>query len=281
MENQEGNSFAAESNMPWIIYGTAWKKDRTADLVEKAVLAGFRGIDTACQPKHYNESGVGEALQRLNDAGFGRETLYLQTKFTPLAGQDANRIPYDPNAPIDSQVLQSFETSRKNLRTSFVDTLILHSPMEPYPVMMQAWAAMESIYRQGGARQLGISNCYDPELLIQIHGDAAVKPVAVQNRFYADTGYDAKIRRWCKANGLIYQSFWTLTANPHILGSRVFRELAQRYGKTGPQLLFRYLNQTGVVPLTGTCSEQHMQEDLASRDVLFTDDELSRIERLL
>ena len=39
--------------MPKLIYGTAWKKERTADLVEKAVKLGFRGIDTACQPKHY------------------------------------------------------------------------------------------------------------------------------------------------------------------------------------------------------------------------------------
>lgn len=39
--------------MPRIIYGTAWKVDRTADLVERAVMAGFRGIDTACQVRLY------------------------------------------------------------------------------------------------------------------------------------------------------------------------------------------------------------------------------------
>ena len=42
--------------MPKIIYGTAWKKERTAQLVEQAIVAGFRGIDTACQPKHYHEA---------------------------------------------------------------------------------------------------------------------------------------------------------------------------------------------------------------------------------
>jgi len=51
--------------MPRLIYGTAWKKERTKDLVVKAVLAGFRGVDTACQPKHYREELVGEALQEL------------------------------------------------------------------------------------------------------------------------------------------------------------------------------------------------------------------------
>ena len=39
--------------MPRLIYGTAWKKEATTQLVVKAILNGFRGIDTACQPKHY------------------------------------------------------------------------------------------------------------------------------------------------------------------------------------------------------------------------------------
>lgn len=45
--------------------GTAWKKEKTTELVTKAVLTGFRGIDTACQPKHYSEALVGKALQDL------------------------------------------------------------------------------------------------------------------------------------------------------------------------------------------------------------------------
>lgn len=69
--------------MPSLIYGTAWKKERTADLVEQAIMYGFRGIDTACQPKHYDESLVGEALRRVRNQGITREDLFVQTKFTP------------------------------------------------------------------------------------------------------------------------------------------------------------------------------------------------------
>jgi diketogulonate reductase-like aldo/keto reductase len=67
--------------IPKLIYGTAWKKERTADCVEMAVLCGFRGIDTACQPKHYEEQLVGVALQRVYEQGISREELFLQTKF--------------------------------------------------------------------------------------------------------------------------------------------------------------------------------------------------------
>ena len=147
--------------MPKIIYGTAWKRERTGELVVQAVKTGFRGIDTACQPKHYEEALVGEALKRLETEGIAREDLYLQTKFTPLEGQDPNRIPYDPAASLATQVAQSFETSQKNLQTEYVDSLVLHSPLFPFKNLMEVWHAMEGVYRSGGARQLGISNCYD------------------------------------------------------------------------------------------------------------------------
>jgi aryl-alcohol dehydrogenase-like predicted oxidoreductase len=91
--------------MPRLIYGTAWKKDATTELVTKAVLAGFHGIDTACQPKHYQEPLVGRALAQLHqNHGIPREDLFLQTKFTSLDGQDPNNIPYDPNAALPDQV---------------------------------------------------------------------------------------------------------------------------------------------------------------------------------
>ena len=267
--------------MPWIIYGTAWKKERTADLVVKAIQTGFKGIDTACQPKHYDEPLVGVALNRMKDQGIERETLFLQTKFTPLSGQDPKQVPYDEYSPIESQVIQSFETSKKNLQTEYVDSLVLHSPMAPHSLLMKVWNEMETIQRTGGARQLGISNFYDTETMRQLYADAKVKPAVVQNRFYQETGYDADLRNWCSSHGVIYQSFWTLTANPHILGSNTVLTIAQKYKKTGAQIFFRYLSQSGIVPLTGTCSEQHMREDLSIFDFELSSDDLKNVSRLL
>lgn len=272
---------AAGVRMPRIIYGTAWKKERTADLVEKAVSAGFRGIDTAGQPKHYDEPLVGEAIVRLKNHGLRREDLFLQTKFTPLPGQDPQSVPYDPHASPESQVARSFESSQKNLKTDYVDSLILHSPVSPYSLLLKIWKAMETIHRDGGARQLGISNCYDPDLMRTLHADAAVKPAVVQNRFYAQSGYDADLRHWCSARGVVYQGFWTLTANPHILASPPVRSLAQQYGKTRAQIFFRYLTQAGIVPLTGTTSERHMHEDLRIFDFELSSAELGQIGVLL
>jgi len=64
--------------IPSLIYGTAWKKDHTRALVRQALLAGFRGVDTAAQPKHYQEDLVGQGIRdAINDGVCKREDLYV------------------------------------------------------------------------------------------------------------------------------------------------------------------------------------------------------------
>jgi diketogulonate reductase-like aldo/keto reductase len=267
--------------MPAIIYGTAWKKERTADLVLKALLAGFRGIDTAAQPKHYEEAQVGVGLVRAQQQGITRESVYLQTKFTPLASQDPERVPYDKSATLAEQVAQSFAASQNNLHTSYVDCLILHSPLASHELTMQAWRAMEAIQQQGGTSQLGISNCYDLAVMQALYADARIKPTLVQNRFYQETNYETALRAWCDRHDVIFQSFWSLTANPQILDSEMLGNLARHYHKTRAQIFFRYLTLAGIVPLTGTCSEQHMQDDLNIFDFVLTTEEINQVNSLL
>jgi diketogulonate reductase-like aldo/keto reductase len=250
--------------MPKIIYGTAWKKERTAELVKQAIEMGFRGIDTACQPKHYQEKGVGEGVVACIDRGLvTRPELYLQTKFTALDGQDPMRVPYDPKASLNEQVEQSFQVSLANLQTTYLDCLVLHSPMDSQQLTLEVWQAMEQIVKSGGIKQLGISNCYELGVLESLYQSAEIKPAIIQNRFYANTGYDRAIRTFCKQCGIIYQSFWTLTANPQILSAHSVQKMASRYQRTPAQVFFRYLSQNGIVPLTGTASNLHMQEDLS------------------
>jgi diketogulonate reductase-like aldo/keto reductase len=203
--------------MPRIIYGTAWKKDRTANLVEQAISIGFRGIDTACQPKHYDEAGVGQAIAHCIQAGIvQREELYLQTKFTPLNGHDPLKTPYVPKASLSDQVKQSFQCS---LQTSYLDCFVLHSPLADQKQLLEVWRTMERLFHEGGVKQLGISNCYAYETLAYLYEYAEIKPAVLQNRFYADTQFDRNLRAFCQTNKIIYQSFWTLTANPEVLAN--------------------------------------------------------------
>lgn len=267
--------------MPWLIYGTAWKKERTAEFVLAAFAAGFRGIDTACQPRHYREDLVGSAIADLRQQGLARDGFYLQTKYTPPSGQDAATIPYDQHAAIASQVEQSCARSLTNLGVEYLDTLILHSPLPTLEETVEAWRAMERIQQGGGARQLGISNCYSLPFFAALHEVVSVKPAVLQNRFYPDSGYDQELRRWCRHHNVIYQSFWTLTANPHILRSPTFQRLAAVHNRTVEQIMFGYLRQSGVVPLTGTTAVKHMTEDLAVRDFSLADEDMRQIAALV
>ena len=220
--------------MPRLIYGTAWKAEQTAALVVQAVEAGFRGIDTACQPKHYHESGVGEALQILFEKGtVVREDLFIQTKFTRYGGQDPARVPYDHTRPVKEQVAQSVAASLANLGVSQIDSLVLHSPLPSMGKTLEAWRAMEEAVDAGLVRQLGVSNFKGLGQLRELVSGARIPPAVVQQRFHAKTGFERPMRRWCTEQGIVFQSFWTLTANSKAGGAiraPLLAELAAKHG---------------------------------------------------
>src|SRR5262245_3689854 len=112
--------------VPRFLYGTAWKEDETQRLTELALRHGFRGIDTANQRRHYHEAAVGNAISEAIKSGLvKRNDLFLQTKYTFRRGQD-DRLPYDPNADIGTQVEQSFNSSLTQLGTHRIDSYLLH-----------------------------------------------------------------------------------------------------------------------------------------------------------
>ena len=268
--------------IPNMIYGTAWKKENTTALVFEALKQGFRAVDTACQPRHYREDLVGLGLQKAYDEQIvKREDLFIQTKFTPIDGQDKNNMPYLKSDEIEIQVEKSFETSKKNLKTNFIDAYILHSPVYPENKLQKVWQKMEEFVDAREVGQLGISNCYDLDILIYIYSNAKIKPSIVQNRFYAQSGYDKEIRAFCNENSIKYQSFWSLTANPHILTSEILQTLSQKYQRGVAEIFYRFLIHINITPLNGTTSTKHMIEDLKISQFELTNDEINSILNLL
>jgi diketogulonate reductase-like aldo/keto reductase len=250
--------------VPRFWYGTAWKEDATEALVAAAIGAGFRGIDTANQRKHYFEEGVGRAIARRLREGLARDELFVQTKFTYREGQD-DRLPFDPHAPIREQVAQSFERSLAHLGIERLDSLVLHGPSRRDglgPDDREAWQAMEALADAGRVALLGISNVI-PTQIEQLCAFARVPPAFVQNRCYAERRWDGGVREACARHGIVYQGFSLLTANRHVLSQRRVRELADRRGVTPEQIVFRFALQLGMIPLTGTSDPAHMAQDLA------------------
>lgn len=268
-------------SIPSFMYGTAWKKEATTGLVLQAVEAGFTAIDTANQLVHYDEARVGEALLQLAKQGITRDELFLQTKFTPVNGQD-HRLPYDARANITTQVQQSFASSLDHLHTDYLDSYVLHGPYSRRGLGTEdwkVWAAIESLYDSGKTKIIGISNV-SAEQLTLLCTKARHKPMVVQNRCYAAFGWDQAVREICRANEIIYQGFSLLTANSGIFTEPHLRALAAKYQTGLAQIVFRFSQQIGMLPLTGTTNQQHMKEDLQSDRFTLLPEEIRQIETI-
>jgi diketogulonate reductase-like aldo/keto reductase len=263
------------------MYGTAWKKEATTGLVRQAVETGFTAIDTANQLVHYDEARVGEALLQLAEKGITRDKLFLQTKFTPINGQD-HRLPYDARAGITTQVQQSFASSLEHLHTDYLDSYVLHGLYSRRGLGAEdweVWAAIESLYDAGKTKMIGVSNVSADQLTV-LCMKAKHKPMMVQNRCYAAFGWDKEVRESCRTHGIIYQGFSLLTANRDVFIDPEIRAMAKRYDVTLAQLIFRFAMQVGMLPLTGTTNPQHMKEDLQSDRVTLLSEEIRQIETI-
>ncbi len=268
--------------VPAFLYGTAWKEERTQELTERAVAAGFRGIDTANQRRHYFEAGVGSAVAGAIAAGaLSRADVFLQTKFTYARGQDA-RLPYDPRADLATQVAQSLQSSLEHLQTTYVDSYVLHGPSHGHGLSeddREVWQAMEALQRAGKAKLLGVSNV-TLDQLEALYELADVEIAFVQNRCFARTGWDRSVRQLCALHGIAYQGFSLLTANIREITGSAARRIADRHARTLPQVVFRFALELGMIPLTGTSSAAHMEEDLASFDFDLDPSEVETLERI-
>jgi diketogulonate reductase-like aldo/keto reductase len=268
--------------IPDFLYGTAWKEDRTPALTELALRVGFRGIDTANQRRHYFEAGVGLGLAAAYRAGVvTRADLFLQTKFTYQHGQD-HRLPYDPAADLSMQVAQSMASSLEHLGTDHVDSYVLHGPASGYGWTdddAEVWAAMAKERDAGRTRLLGVSNV-SLRHLEQMGVAGAEAPDFVQNRCFARLGWDRDVRSVCMDRKIVYQGFSLLTANPEVLRHRLVAGIAARDRATPAQVVFRFAQAVGMLPLTGTSDAEHMKQDLASHELALSADEVRAIESL-
>lgn len=263
-------------DIPKFLYGTAWKEDRTEELVRLALAEGFRGIDTANQRKHYHEAGAGAAIR-----DFPRDELFLQTKFTHVEGQDS-RLPYDPTAGFSAQVRQSFESSLVHLGTSYIDSYVLHGPRTRRGLSKgdeEVWRTMEALQREGATRMIGVSNV-TAEQLQTLCAFAEIRPAFVQNRCFATMGWDRDTRDVCRREGVTYQGFSLLTANVAELQSATIGRIAARHRVSRTRVIFRFALQVGMVCLTGTSDAMHMRDDLAAADLELDADEVAAIETI-
>ncbi|CRG91223.1 hypothetical protein PISL3812_08271 [Talaromyces islandicus] len=269
--------------VPELIYGTAFKFDKTTRLVEQALKAGFRGIDTAGNKNAYSESLVGKGIAAAIASGdVSRDELYIQTKFTPFKeGRDVSIYPYDTTASIPEQIEQSVAASLRNLQTEYIDCLVLHSPYPNIEDTLTAWRAMETLVPSRVA-SLGLSNI-GADSLRTVYESASIKPRLVQNRLTQDTidkptpnfptnlpypkvPFDRDVREYCHAQDILYMPWGLLWGNPSLLDNPDIFEKMGGQLEVSKQVAcfacFLRLKRCKTRILCGTSKEERMPETL-------------------
>ncbi|SZF04864.1 unnamed protein product [Blumeria hordei] len=254
------------------IYGTAWKQNRTALLVYEAIKAGFRSIDTGALPKHYDEKQTGIGIYwAMMECIVQRKDLHIQTKFVPMTCQDEMNVPYNPSDHILKQIQDSIISSLQHFSfpgfgTAYIDSLVLHSPLSSRAEIYSAWRFLD-YFVPFPIKSLGLSNMTVTQLQDLII-KTGIRPCIIQNRFYRYTRWEVQLRNFCRNEGIIFQSFWTLTANYYLCRTKVVREIAQELywlGVFQPEIVALYalvLGLDGISIMNGTTNPFRMKADL-------------------
>ena len=182
-------------------------------------------------------------------------------------------MPYSSNLPLKDQVHQSVKQSLRCFKTlgpeTYLDSVVLHSPLATMEETLIAWKALQE-YVPNAVRTIGISNT-TLENLRALYDKAELKPSVVQNRFHSDTAYEVDLRAFCREKNIVFQSFWTLSANPALYRSAPVKEIVAKTGVARAAAYYSLvLGLEGITILDGTTSEAHMTEDLEGLEIVGT-----------
>lgn len=232
-----------DATMPPIGFGT-WQLDTDTaySAVHAALQSGYRLIDTA--RVYNNEVGVGYALR---NSGIPRDELFVTTK---LWNDDQG---YD-------EALRAFDASLARLGLDYVDLYLIHWPSSLR--RLDSWRALETIYRSGRAKAIGVSNytvTHLRELLQHTDITPAVNQIEIHPLIYEE---QLPIIDFCRQQGIVVEAY-----SPLIKGSAmkhpVVTEVAERCGRSNAQVLIRWSIQHGFIPLPRSKNPEHIAQNIA------------------
>ena len=225
--------------------------------VTTALQTGYRLIDTA---KFYgNEADVGVAVR---ESGVPRDEVFLTTKL------------WNNDHGFDA-ALKAFEASRKRLGFPTVDLYLIHWPVPEE--RKETWRAMERILKEGSVRAIGVSNYTIPHLE-ELLASSGVVPAVNQVELSPFLAQKPLIE-FCRRHGIAVEAYSPLTKG-HRLGDKRLKAVAQKYGKSVPQVLIRWGLQQGIVEIPKSAKPDHIRENAAVFDFEIRPEDMRALDSL-
>ncbi|MEO2189641.1 aldo/keto reductase [[Clostridium] innocuum] len=227
-----------------------------------AIEAGYRLLDTASSYK--NEEALGSAVKKAIAAGMvKREELFITTKAY------IQQMGYD-------KTIQAFYESLNKLRLDYLDLYLIHMPLGDY---YGAWRAMEDLYEAGKIRAIGVCN-FDGARLMDLCYNARIRPMVNQierHPHYQRTEELAIMKKF-----EIQPEGWAPFAEglKGMFTEPVLQRIAEKHGKTVPQIILRWDIQQGVVIIPKSVHKNRMEENMAVWDFELDSDDMKQIEEL-
>ena len=244
--------------MPLLGYGTYQTPSRiTEQCVSDALKIGYRSIDTAqC---YGNEREVGHACRK---SGILRAELFITTKLWACRGYQ--------------DTLRSIDGSLKELNLDYIDLLLIH---EPTGDVHEIYRAMESAYKDGKLRAIGVSNFLDSRYLDLINHCKIVPAVnQVETHVFRQ---QKKLRELELQIGTKHESWSPLACGQNgIFRNPTLLEIAANHGKTIAQIALRFLTQQSIIVIPKSTHIERMKENFESLNFDLTAEEMQEIERL-
>jgi diketogulonate reductase-like aldo/keto reductase len=234
------------------------------DAVKMALQVGYRHIDTAAI--YGNEIGVGKGIIESN---VPREEIFLTTKV------------WNTDQGYES-TLKAFETSLKKLNTNYVDLYLIHWPavniFENYQQKnLETWKAMEEIYRSGKAKAIGVCNFFEHHLTPLLE-KATIKPMVNQIEISPGNPADDVVA-FCEKNKIQVQAYSPMMKGK-IFDIPLLQELAQKYQRTIPQIVLRWIIERNINPLSKSITAERIASNYHIFDFQLTKEDMIRIKSL-
>lgn len=249
--------------MPWFGLGV-FKVEEGPELVNAVKVAikhGYRSIDTAAI--YENEEGVGQGIREgLKEAGISREDLFVTSKVW--------------NADLGYEsTIAAYETSLKKLGLEYLDLYLIHWPVQGK--YKEAWKALETLYKEGKVKAIGVSN-FQIHHLKDVIKDAEVKPMVNQVECHPRLTQQ-EVQAFCKEQGIQLEA-WSPLMQGELLDNEVLQEIATKYGKSVAQVILRWDLQNGIVTIPKSTKEHRIVENSSVFDFELTEEDMNRISDL-